>query len=718
MSEYIELEEEEGGCTSPQQSQTSSALTGCLRSNVAQVLVPFLPKRLDGRSPLHAPVKLAAHMPAHAIASTVETIASIISDPGLGDILLHGSGSPRNVRPPSQEAEPLCNVPIDALRLLLIMSAHDGLKLEMLREGVLPKLLVLLALCHDSIGDINAGSASLPHSDDLEESPAGSPGSCREDSGLCSSSHASGPSRKRLLHALEAISQSLSNLSTAEEFHQWAPLDGLVPRLVAILRDDRLPTTLREDVARSLKNIALDDEIRMMMVDHGAIEALTDACFAAGAHGQAEYEGVIACEHESRGHRVQGETSTPRMRLREQAARGLGNLAVCDLLEDRIVSTSAVSALMSLLAEGDAPAKDAALGSLANLVGNEQMRLQFVGGNGIELLREPMKNENDDLYKHAGWTLASLAVDPGLSDEVVVRGGLHLLIQYARSQNPVYQEEAAWGLANISSLSQHAVPLMEAGAVPPMIALTRSEVQGVRMQALWTLANLAVHQDFRLQISADGAIPALLHCLATLSMEDEHCLVQAARALSNLIVATENRRQVVEVDGIRSLLRCARLGSAAVQEAVTRVLVNLSYEANIARKLVHHGVLAVVASLLASPSVKVQQEAAWVAVNVSLCGDAECETATAAPAAADAAGGPGDEAETRLTSASTVPARGETTANDGTENSMGIASDSSLPAKEGIVGASVNAAGVDDSESRPQPTRTFGEEVSATSGYR
>lgn len=92
--------------------------------------------------------------------------------------------------------------------------------------------------------------------------------------------------------------------------------------------------------------------------------------------------------------------------------------------------------------------------------------------------------------------------------------------------SPLYQEEAAWGLANLSSISQHAVPLMRAGIIPPMVSLTRSSVQGVRMQALWTLANLAVHQDFRLQISAEGAIPALVHCLATLNAEDEHCLVQ------------------------------------------------------------------------------------------------------------------------------------------------------------------------------------------------
>jgi len=63
-------------------------------------------------------------------------------------------------------------------------------------------------------------------------------------------------------------------------------------------------------------------------------------------------------------------------------------------------------------------------------VGNEEMRRQFVQGGGIELLDGPMADEGVELYKHAGWTLASIAVDPALSDEVVARGGLPLLIRY------------------------------------------------------------------------------------------------------------------------------------------------------------------------------------------------------------------------------------------------------------------------------------------------
>jgi hypothetical protein len=250
--------------------------------------------------------------------------------------------------------------------------------------------------------------------------------------------------------------QSLSNFTSAEEFHEWALQDGLAKQLVAMLGDTRLSAALREDAARSLKNIALDDDIRTAMADHGAIETLANACLAAqppggkgsragsgaaggaaGGAGGGVREGVRAGVGEGG---TSGEASPDRhIRLREQAARGLGNLAVCDVLEKRIVASPAVPALIGLLAEGDEAASDAALGSLANLVGNEQMRVQFVGGGGIELLRGPINGDNDELCKHAGWTLASLAVDPALSDDVVAKGGLPLLIRYAQSPNPVYQ---------------------------------------------------------------------------------------------------------------------------------------------------------------------------------------------------------------------------------------------------------------------------------------
>lgn len=651
------------------------------------MLAPHLPRNADGTAQSHGELTLMPGMSVAVIEAAVAILMRVLSAPDLSEVLIHGCDDARASHCGGCGAErsaavPLWQVPLEALRMMVAMSQHNGLKLEMLRKGVLPKLLGLLGTCHARVHrgteapptSAAVGPAVLRDASQVcEGEGSGCAGRCQ--GGAAGSRPISEGDYYHLLDALRAGVQCLSNFTATEEFRQWALQDGLARQLVTMLGDMRLPTALREDAARSLKNIALDDDIRTSMAQHGAIETLADACLAAQHPGTSpDWRGAAGGSGEG----SSGSEGAPDryIRLREQAARGLGNLAVCDRLEGRIVATPAVSALIGLLAEGDEAASDAALGSLANLVGNEEMRLQFVGCGGIELLHGPITGDNDELCKHAGWTLASIAVDPALSDDVVARGGLPLLIRYAQSPNPVYQEEAAWGLANISSISQHAVPLMHAGIIPPMVALTRSEVQGVRMQALWTLANLAVHQDFRLQISADGAIPALVHCLARLGAEDEHCLVQAARALSNLIVATENRRQVVEEDGIQSLLRCASFDSEAVQEAVTRVLVNLSYEAHIGRQLIRRGALPVVARLLGSPSEKVQQEAAWVAVNVSLCSDAEPE-----PGTPDA-----------------KPARGL---------------DASRASSSAAIHGAMHAQGEADGPSTAQPTATFGEEVGA-----
>jgi hypothetical protein len=268
---------------------------------------------------------------------------------------------------------------------------------------------------------------------------------------------------------------------------------------------------------------------------------------------------------------------------------------------------------------------------------------------------------------------------------------------------------------------------------------------------------------------------------------------QAARALSNLIVATENRRQVVEEDGIQSLLRCAQFGSEAVQEAVTRVLVNLSYEAHIGRcacmiwqwqglaptrpppplsptthlppppflpnrqlirhglwraflahrrrrfsrrrsvshpltthlspppplpdhsspppfspnrHLIRHGAMPVVASLLGSPSEKVQQEAAWVAVNVSLCSDTEPEAA--APQSMPAGGAQSIPAG----GAQSMPAGGGQAIPAGGPSAAGEANLTAAGAVEtsgAVHGA--NAQGGAAGPSTVQPPATFGEEV-------
>eukprot|EP00316_Scyphosphaera_apsteinii_P000491 CAMPEP_0119302946 /NCGR_PEP_ID=MMETSP1333-20130426/4461_1 /TAXON_ID=418940 /ORGANISM="Scyphosphaera apsteinii, Strain RCC1455" /LENGTH=900 /DNA_ID=CAMNT_0007305473 /DNA_START=47 /DNA_END=2749 /DNA_ORIENTATION=- len=444
----------------------------------------------------------------------------------------------------------------EALNLALDVSKRYSLKLALLEEDILSLIMPL-----------------------LED---GMQSNSREDTDNASS-----------YITLQLAVQVVSELTAIEQFKSWVGQPGLLKCLVNMLGSAPLPLQLREDAARSLKNIALDDEVREAMAAQRAIQVMIDVCM-----------------QESESH----------VRLLEQTARALGNMAVCDAIEQRIVSANGVRALMPLLASEDVQVVDAALGGLANLVGNVDMRAYFVAERGVSLLQEPMKGDNEALYKQAGWILSSLAVDPDLSERIVEDGALPLLVIYANNENPTYQEEAAWALANLSSSSSNAQPMINAGAVAPLLRLATSATLGVRMQSLWAVANLAVHDDFKLLMGELGAIPVLV---GSLSQSDEATLMQAARAIANLAVASVNRERVVAEQGIGPLLQCASLPFESVQEAVARALVNLSFERDFAMMIIEMDGVNPITRLLASPNSRVQQEAAWVVVNFSVCSDAE-----------------------------------------------------------------------------------------------
>ena len=185
-------------------------------------------------------------------------------------------------------------------------------------------------------------------------------------------------------------------LTVCESFCDYAHVPGLLSGLAEVLADTKhVAVEAREHAARALKNAAVNDQMREMLVGVGAIGAMVKACRVSDS-----------------------------LLLQEQAARALGNMAVHDANEQRVVDAGGTTALLALLASTDEPLLDAALGALANLVGHPEMRAIFVAEGGVRLLRLPMETGREVLYKQAGWILASLAVDPGLGKHVI-RGRPH-----------------------------------------------------------------------------------------------------------------------------------------------------------------------------------------------------------------------------------------------------------------------------------------------------
>jgi len=249
----------------------------------------------------------------------------------------------------------------------------------------------------------------------------------------------------------------------------------------------------------------------------------------------------------------------------------------------------------------------------------------MIATGGVQLLNLVVRNKPERLYKQAGWIVVCLAVDPQLSDAFVEKGGLPLLVHYACKDNKGYQEEAAWALANLSSCSDHALPLVRAGAMDLLLGLAHSSSGNVRMQAVWAIANLAVDEDIKEMLGELDAVRILLAALArAVSIDEQECVVQTTRAIANLAVTSSNRQRMLSHQhGLRQLIELGRSSSNSVQEVAARALVNLSYEADLARAIVQVGGLPPVIEMLKSSRPQVQQEAIWVIVNISVLPDLE-----------------------------------------------------------------------------------------------
>jgi len=358
----------------------------------------------------------------------------------------------------------------------------------------------------------------------------------------------------------------------------------------------------REQAARVIKHLSKNEQLSKTVVAQRGVEALLDACQSGSS-----------------------------MTLWEQAARALGNIAFHDANEAHVVGAGGVDALLKMLESANSVSIDSAtllldavFNALSNLISNSTVRRKMVNRRCLQLLRPAMASDDERLFGQAGWLLACLAVDVDLGNQVVELGGVEMLVIYASKSNDKYQEEAAWALATLSSRPENAMPMHQADAVRPILRLVQSTSADVQLQALWAIANLAVCDELKVPIGEEDAMRILIETLPR--AEGETSLLQATRAIANLVVAPSNCKRIQQLPGgIERLVAALDLPYASVQESVARVFVNMSHEEDMADSLVEAGVIPAIAKLLHVESV--QLEAIFVIVNLSLCPRHEAELA-------------------------------------------------------------------------------------------
>eukprot|EP00966_Prymnesium_polylepis_P120849 2792538-Prymnesium_polylepis.1 len=164
--------------------------------------------------------------------------------------------------------------------------------------------------------------------------------------------------------------------------------------------------------------------------------------------------------------------------------------------------------------------------------------------------------------------------------------------------------------------------MAEAGALNLLLVLAASHSDNVRMQAcihmritaaVWAIANLAVNEDIIVKLGQLDAVRILLDALDRAARNDEEqSLVQTTRAIANLAVMSKYRQRVLSHNsGLRLLIKVARSPYVSVQEATARALVNLSYEADVARSIVQ------VKMSTSRSYPRMREQASWALSNVS-----------------------------------------------------------------------------------------------------
>jgi len=390
---------------------------------------------------------------------------------------------------------------------------------------------------------------------------------------------------------LEPIAEVFQALSAVEEFHEYVDLNCILLRDVLTMLEPTSNIVVREAAAVVLKNIALSDPAREALADQGAVQALVYNVLRMST-GTSPY-------------------------LREQGARAIGNLAVCDAVEDRIVRDNGVFALMDLLYDTSEQVVDAALRTLSNLASNPTMRAIFIAEGGLETLKQTILTRGEDRFQQSGWIMCSIAVDTELSDYIVEGGALSLLVTFALSSDAQTQEEAAWALASLASRPSNAIMMLQAGIVNVMLGLMKSNSSQVRMQALFCIANLAVHLPAKADMGRVGALEVLI--ANVIELKDEGTLIQTLRALANLAVSDENRDIMIRKGAFAPIMRLCNHEEEHVRFEMGRFLVNFTHNQGCVSFVLNNGALDATLALLRSPNEALKREALVAAVNLTVC---------------------------------------------------------------------------------------------------
>eukprot|EP00850_Spirogloea_muscicola_P000597 SM000002S05677 [mRNA] locus=s2:1500317:1510139:+ [translate_table: standard] len=298
---------------------------------------------------------------------------------------------------------------------------------------------------------------------------------------------------------------------------------------------------LRATAMRALAALARLRHNRPLIVEAGLLEHVVD----------------ILCSGDNEGGRA--------------AVHVISSLASEDMLLGRF-SMSGISALVgclhvtrefgseSMTQEGQ-QLQAAACTALARLAGSQRNRLYTVQMKGIKWLMRLVQLGQSllpELRGSAMRAIAALSVEEDTQQQVVELDGLKFALRMCEEDTGLPQESAFWALAALSTNAELRYQIAAQGGLRLLCnasCAAEKEMQRAAAAALGNLCSDAVIINGVVREEGLWSVIAMA--------QSPHPEVQrlAARAFWHLAVHSENKRQVMAMGGLQSLLTLSRLGA-------------------------------------------------------------------------------------------------------------------------------------------------------------
>ena len=299
---------------------------------------------------------------------------------------------------------------------------------------------------------------------------------------------------------------------------------------------------------------------------------------------------------------IQGLGSSDDQELRSLCLRTMVKMSADETNRRSLVEEGAVTVVVDLIKTGSEPDGPLYSELMHNLARIHDNRSAIIRDGAVHTLMRLMQRQTGRSQTHATLALLDLIRHNSASKESIIQAGaVKVLVSLSRSPVTATSEAAFSAVEECAVEVAGRSALMNSGALADLIELAKAETGRMRERATGVLKELALDASCRTQLVAEGAVQALVSLSGSGNgVAERNCAV----ALCSLLIAGDSAERNVREQG--SLLQMGALGALSalassedvkLQRKAAHTLCELSYDDDLAAKVVQQGGLKTLMSL-------------------------------------------------------------------------------------------------------------------------